>query len=112
MVKYKYKIKGADPINSTLIVEYVPESASLDSFTLNITAPPVSETNLEKHINKNAPFGAWELQSNPRTDLLQYVGREGNVDPSTFVEPVKDPYEKLKEEYDKMEQDFLNEGNV
>lgn len=112
MAKYKYKVKGASPLNNTLIVEYVPESASLDSITLNITAPPASETNFDKYINGYAPLDVWELQSNPRTDLLQYVGKESNIDSSTYVEPVKDPYEKLKEEYDKMEQDFLNEGNV
>jgi hypothetical protein len=112
MVKYKYKIKGADPINSTLIVEYIPESASLDSFTMNITAPSVSETDLNKYINIYAPFDIWKLQASPRTDLLQYIGREANIDPSLYIETAKDPYELIKEEYDKMEQDFLNEGNV
>lgn len=112
MQKYKYKIKGADPINNNLTVEYTPESASLDVVVMNIAGPSVTDTDFDKYINKSAPFAFWDLQLNPNLSLVNYVGREGNIDPSLYVEPVKDPYELLKEEYEKMEQDFLNEGNV
>ena len=118
MQKYKYKVKGADPINNTLTVEYTPESASLDVVVLglpgpSVSAPLISDTDFKIYINKYAPFDRWDIQSNPNPTIGSYIGREGDIiDPSLYVEVVKDPYQKLKEEYDKMEQDFLNEENV
>jgi hypothetical protein len=79
---------------------------------LNVAGPKNSDTDFNAYINRSAPFAFWDIQSNPNPTIVNYVGREANIDPSLYIETAKDPYELIKEEYDKMEQDFLNEGNV